>query len=271
MIRPVLGSRASIGSVLGSGRGGAAAQWLFRLAFGVSVTVRESFGCERNFQRNATAQPVRYASWIHAKFIRPLAERLPLAVEGDVVIRSRVIGLSFFRCPDAILWRVWAIVVDTFERVSGVWPLSHIRKEGGKIISPSFANGYAAPAVMGERSLVWVRAACNHAAPNFVFRRMGQSMNGIALAGYFRRETPAAFGAPTGYGVVLGDKSIPALALPFPLSAATGRATGISDNGKPKQLFATMVNNAFVGQWRCINCVHSVIITPELATLQGAL
>lgn len=69
--------------------------------------------------------------------MRNLWKKLTLRIA--LVPRSTICSLLFVRCPSAIFWAVWSVVIDPIQRESNR-TISHIRKEILERINPSFTN-----------------------------------------------------------------------------------------------------------------------------------
>jgi len=76
--------------------------------------------------------------------------------------------------PSAVLFTIWAIVVDSVNRKSGR-SLPHIFKKLTEFL-PSFADRDSSASVVAPRRSFWTRASANHGMPNIVGTCSGHSM-----------------------------------------------------------------------------------------------
>lgn len=100
---------------------------------------------------------------INAGSPRPFHNTICLSERRNEVVASPIIRLLLPRGPSAILFRVWAFVVDSFER-HATRPFSHIVKECRKI-APRNINTYTPPAVEGVGWIIGVKTSRLHALP----------------------------------------------------------------------------------------------------------
>jgi hypothetical protein len=84
------------------------------------------------------------------------------ALIGEQVIVSFVRALFASRRPSAILWRVWASVVDAFDRMVAAWTWAHVREEGSTTGAPSIADGDPAASIRWEFRVVDVVTTRHH-------------------------------------------------------------------------------------------------------------
>ncbi len=92
-----------------------------------------------------------------------------------VCTESLVSILSGAVSPHAVFWRIWAIVVGSFNRVLLGWGYPHILKEENEAIPP-ITDSYASAPVTNIRVVVGVLAPNAHTTPHSVFKSICQTM-----------------------------------------------------------------------------------------------
>lgn len=146
----------------------------------------------RSSNERLTTRTVRaYAFVLRARApYRGAAARAIFGATANPVWRSQVRGathsaneLSFAlerptiphlfgaRSPFAVLWTVWAVVVDALKRVVGRWPRADVGIEGGERLNPRRTNRNASSAVVLEGFRSRVQAAVLHRSPRLVLWR----------------------------------------------------------------------------------------------------
>jgi hypothetical protein len=91
--------------------------------------------------------------------------------------------LLMLQSPDAIIWPIAAVVVNSFDamRVAGSW--SHVGQESFKGIEPLITNVDTASAIVRIRSVIGIVASLHHRCPDFVFGRSGLTVSGECFYG----------------------------------------------------------------------------------------
>ena len=105
--------------------------------------------------------------WLDSCLIRPLAEIHRFALE---LYQSRIAAIfHLFRscCPPTIVRRIWAIIIDAFNRMLWTWRLSHIQKKAIEI-KPSITDEYASSAISCKSFVFWVKASFFHILPSVI-------------------------------------------------------------------------------------------------------
>ena len=101
------------------------------------------------------------------KLLRPFADGFCNAVVGCKLCAASIGNLLQFGCPPAIFWAVWAVIVNSVNRVLLAWRLSHV---GNKVLKrlPSIANVNPSAAILRVVHGLRVFAPVFHARPNAV-------------------------------------------------------------------------------------------------------
>jgi hypothetical protein len=99
----------------------------------------------------------------------PFMQVRGLAESGEHHVAALVGPLLSHRRPSAILWRVWAVVVNSVDGVLGRRARPHVLKERLKAVSPAVADDNAAPAVVREGLVARGVASLAHTTPCRVF------------------------------------------------------------------------------------------------------
>ena len=110
-------------------------------------------------------------------FFRPGTKRLCATTIGQHHVAAFIVRLRHKCVPSAIIWRVWTIVVATFQR-QPFWTFTKTRKkafEGSKFWRYSDATC----AVLVVPARAWIQAALNHAAPDVILLRIRATMCSI--------------------------------------------------------------------------------------------
>lgn len=112
-------------------------------------------------------------------------ERLCRAVVNNMNVVALINALLFSRRPSAILWGIWAVVIDAFNAVFGSGPAPHVSKELFERFFPAITNKNPAPAVVFIRLVGRIAAAFSHVHPGYVFRAVRQAVARFR-SGYLR-------------------------------------------------------------------------------------
>ena len=135
--------------------------------------------------------------------VRPLTQRACLAVEHDDSVHTGVIALLPRRCPPTIFRRIWAIVVDTVERVP-FRTRSHVAKKGTKVAAPRFNHHDSAPAVGLVFRALWVATSVFRALPTAVLACLYAAVRRELLSCAISIPASTALGR-TGFQFLLGN------------------------------------------------------------------
>ena len=88
--------------------------------------------------------------------------------------RAAIVGLNFTVSPAAVLWCIWAIIVDTFDSVFGCRFGSKIVQERGEGVLPLIAHRDAASSIA---CVIW----CVGSSRRFAFATTGVLRSGHAM------------------------------------------------------------------------------------------
>ena len=107
---------------------------------------------------------------------QPLSQRASFATIFDPATTPIVVHLLNLEHPSAVLRRVLAVVVKTFNRMLGgrAWP--DVSKKRCEVIAPVVADGNAAATVMTKRRSLRVQAPLFHIDPCLVLGRTRQAV-----------------------------------------------------------------------------------------------
>ena len=123
--------------------------------------------CKRFLERPImNTIPKRYR--IDHQLLCPRRQRLSLTVKGNHNIVAAVSSLLLCSSPTQIIWRIWAIVVNTFKRK----PIraSHYQEKVRKC-TDSWVYENAATPISGIITAFRIFATINHRCPDTVFPR----------------------------------------------------------------------------------------------------
>jgi len=110
--------------------------------------------------------------------------------------RTLIVGLLFVGRPLAILFAVWAVIVDAFNCVSGSigWFHSHVRDEVLKRFKPALAYRYSPTAPVFELGVIGICASLNHICKTVVLRCVTHIVRGVYSSHFIGINTSTAFG-----------------------------------------------------------------------------
>lgn len=134
-----------------------------------------------SFERPSSFQALEKRQIRDAANFSPFRQGPSAAVNSQASINSGVSVLLRPQRPFAIIWAIWAVIVDTFNAVKFRRTRSHISIERREIGSPLFADANASSTVVHERSTSRVVASALHFDPRIMFRRMRKSVLGAQL------------------------------------------------------------------------------------------
>ena len=127
----------------------------------------------------------------HACSTRGLFHRHSLASHCDVSAVTRIAQLLKDGFPSAVGRRVWAVIVDTAERVLWRRTRPHIKQKPREIVAPFFAHVDPSGSVVAVGRVARVVTAPLRASPRIVLWSVGKPMSSQVSAGVLTRETAA--------------------------------------------------------------------------------
>lgn len=125
--------------------------------------------------------------------------------------RPLVVGLLHARGPATVLGRVWAIVVDAVQRMSG-WARSHVGQEQIEAL-PAWTNHNAAATIIRIRRISWIATPLAHLLPSVELGMVVQAVDGQARRCLFQLEAVTAQRLPVAQ-VFAGHDSLCAAVAP---------------------------------------------------------
>ena len=106
-------------------------------------------------------------------------------INYEAVISS-VILLFYLGRPSTIFFAIWAIAVNSIQRMILAWARPHVGKERGKIIDPPVANLNATTTVKMKIWIIWICTSALHASPSEIFWRTAHAVGfGIGRYGFY--------------------------------------------------------------------------------------
>ena len=124
----------------------------------------------------ALRYPSAQCEVVHVELNRPVRKALSPPVVGVVKVAAPVPTLLSCSRPPAILWRVWAVVVNAVEAmVFGRW-VANVGKVVNERLAPSFAHRYATASVECKALVGWSVASGDHIHPSQVSRGVCESV-----------------------------------------------------------------------------------------------
>lgn len=131
---------------------------------------------------------------VYAELSRPICNAKRESFVRNEMSSASVLLLNFKRNPLAVVWGVWAIIVNSFNSVIGGWLWTHVSQEVLEL-QPSVAYNDSASSVAMKVGGPRVAASRQHSGPCAVFGRPRllppHSMRGVRLDEEFSLKTAA--------------------------------------------------------------------------------
>lgn len=128
---------------------------------------------------------------IDASFQSPFSQAFSLSVDSHHSVASGVSALDYCRGPNAILWGVVTVVINSLKRVLSRWLATHVRQEVIKRIHPPLTDANAPASVAGESFVVWFVASALHGMPRHKFWRAAHAVGGVCNYNHLRLKASA--------------------------------------------------------------------------------
>lgn len=208
------------------------------------------------FRREIACDAHSQSRFWYTKLSRPFCDCQVLAVIGNAMILGLIIALFDARRPSAIIWGVWAIIVDTVNTVFRRRPCAHIGIEVFERVTPTVADGDSPTTIFAVRSIVGLIAANIQLCPGVIFRAARETMLArryfCGLAQAFPCQAPTAFGRSTAKVASSDDGRISAIASTFPegtmpLPCNVRGAIYSPDDGVTAKFLSSQVNESWIG------------------------
>ena len=154
---------------------------------------------ERPLYRPTVSQALSYGTGSYSENFRPLWYRCGFSAPSNRTVGGSVSALYFAQRPPTILWRVWAVVVNSIKRVPTGRALTHVFQKLHKRFLPLATRIDTTSTVSVVGVPVFVIAPTFHALPGSI---LGSFLHAVRLAcashagSSFPRKTPAAFYCP---------------------------------------------------------------------------
>lgn len=126
------------------------------------------------FKGGAILRPRNNGVPLQSRSLRQINHKVSFAFYFNFSCYVAVSLLLFLRCPSAIFWRVWAIVINSLNGSSWrSWPhVLHEVIKPNQLCHPPFANVNAAPSVVWISPVVRVSAPFFHGLKANIFRNL---------------------------------------------------------------------------------------------------
>jgi hypothetical protein len=144
--------------------------------------------CNCSLRGPSMPDSCRYCWPTYANDLCPLIDGMTDAIDRDdspFSTGAPILYLLLVCRPAAVLRGVMAVVVAAINGVSARWTWPDVGEEGFKGVTPTAAYRNAPTAIQRITNRLWVFAALDHAAPDFVFGGFGSAVRSIHLAGEF--------------------------------------------------------------------------------------
>lgn len=149
--------------------------------------------CKCLFNRPIVIESPKNGVSEHSSSFGPARDTHGFSIEINNVKPALVPSLSFWLCPNAILWAIITIVVDTLNCMYFAWRESHILKEILKTTQPAFTDLYSSATVILVKVIIGIRASVFHSLPTsiqFCITHAMTSYSAHRLSPY-KKETPS--------------------------------------------------------------------------------
>lgn len=140
-----------------------------QFAFRVMVAlVSPNFWRQQFFNRPAASQTAEEPIGMYAKFVRPLGQRLSLAVGCNSPVATRVVVLNGTIGPSTVRFGIMPVAVDPIDGLSRQRMFTGPRQKGCCIMAPLITDRDAAATIVFKGLSGWRVAALNHAKPSLI-------------------------------------------------------------------------------------------------------
>jgi hypothetical protein len=146
--------------------------------------------------------------------ICPFRERPRFSVECNQTIVSSVVLLFFHCCPATIFRRVWAIIVDSINRVLRARWITHVFIKFFKRITPSIADENAATTIILELGASRASASMKHTCPRPMNFCVGHGVSRCVILLHFFCLASARSSCTPAQALPIRDKLVSAVASP---------------------------------------------------------
>lgn len=144
---------------------------------------------------------------IYPRQFGPLGKGQAQSKMLNMATTSAVSALRFLCGPLTVFWRVWAIVINSFNGVFCGWSWPHVCKKVFKRVSPLFTHNNSASAVVFPSGIFGVAAPSFHAAPNVPFGR-NCSLSSHAMSRFYFAQNLNPEASTTNAGAVSQSASV---------------------------------------------------------------
>lgn len=177
---------------------------------------------------------------VYASFSCPLSYGHCPATEGEEMVAPSIIGLLNFGSPLAVLRRVRAVIVGTFDGMLEIrlWP--HAGVKGGKVV-PSWVNSNTALTVEVVSWAVGIVASLVYISPCAMLWGVCHAMQYVQLRCYFLAQAAAALSTMCMKTIAYYSGLIPAVTLAEPHNTPASIWGTFNDN-QPSVSYSNPVN-----------------------------
>ena len=128
----------------------------------------------------AVLQSMTKCSFTHINFARPFRDRhgFPVVFKKSLPL---IFALLFSGYPSAILWRIWAIIVNPINACTKRW-ISHVLYKVYKRVTPSIADCNPASTIMTVINRPRIVAASQYVAISFIYKCRGLTVGRILVS-----------------------------------------------------------------------------------------
>lgn len=142
------------------------------------------------FERHSVAQSLFERSDANAVLAGPVRDAERPTFVSDQPVRALVAGLLRNAGPPAVVWRVWAVVVNAIKREILAPQIAVVRDEVSTPLPP-FADGDSTGTIVLELSSLGVEAALHHPVPSHRERVARHAMRRLSRGGGFANQAAA--------------------------------------------------------------------------------
>jgi hypothetical protein len=221
------------------------------------------------FNRLSGVQARGYRVSGNAEFFGPLGNHQCLAVVGEVMIAPRVSHLLSLGGPSAIFRGIRTASINAVYAVLSAWARSHVCQKVLERVTPTVANGNAAPAIVLVSGMIWIIAAVFHASPKVVVGMSAKAVLRVGSNALLLAVAPATVSVFTAQVMPSHNRIFAAIATAQPIDGAlvcdVTRGRRFFDNCQPAIAIASFifeVARAFRGMIEAHGDLHSRCVKP---------
>jgi hypothetical protein len=156
---------------------------------------------------------------------------------------AAIVGLFLRRCPVAIVWRVWAVIIAAVNRVPVRWARAHVGEEVLEAVAPAIAYRDTASAIFRVVGRSRIQASILQALPSMVFDSRAQAVRTVGFVNALEAQA-AAGGAPFPKMVLADDNQRAAIAAAGPGTMSASTTIGLMQDCEASESLSVQIRRA---------------------------